>query len=73
MLSQLIKKEVLDHLMSLRFAIACVLCLVVVLCSLFVRCQDHVQVLDDYHQDSTMEKHEIVEWGHPWSLERLTE
>ena len=48
MLWRLIKKEVLEHLMSLRFAIACVLCLVVVLGSLFVRSADYLMVRDDH-------------------------
>jgi len=66
MLSHLIKKEVLEHLMSMRFAIACVLCLIVILCSLFIRSQDYNQVLDDYHQESAMEKHRVDAWDHPW-------
>ena len=43
MLRELIRKEILDHMMSLRFAIACVLCLFVIFCSLFVRHQDFSQ------------------------------
>ena len=59
MLGRLIKKEILEHLMSLRFAIACVLCLIVILSSLFVRCRDYAQVLDDCHQELAMERHRI--------------
>ncbi|HUT25013.1 MAG TPA: hypothetical protein VM492_11770, partial [Sumerlaeia bacterium] len=51
MLREIIRKEILEHLMSLRFSIACVLCFVVVLCSLFVRLQDYRLVLDDYNQN----------------------
>lgn len=68
MLGQLIKKEILEHLMSLRFAIACVLCLIVILCSLFVRCQDYGQVLDDYHQEAAMETHRLNTLSSPWGL-----
>ena len=68
MLSQLIKKEILEHLMRLRFAIACVLCLIVILCSLFVRCQDYGQVLDDYHQESAMERQRVDSLNQPWSF-----
>ncbi|MBN1257973.1 MAG: ABC transporter permease [Planctomycetes bacterium] len=50
MLLQLIRKEILEHLMSLRFAIACILCFAVILCSLFVRCQDYSLVMEDYYQ-----------------------
>ena len=66
MLGRLIAKEILEHLMSLRFAIACVLCLTVVLCSLFIRSQDYNQVLDDYNQDSAIERGRIDKWDHPW-------
>ena len=66
MLGRLIKKEILEHLMSLRFAIACLLCLIVILCSLFIRCKDYNQSLDDYYQESAMEKHRINTWDHPW-------
>lgn len=68
MLGHLIKKEVLEHLMSLRFAIACVLCLIVILCSLFVRCRDYGQSLDDYHQESAAEKQKIERTRRPWHM-----
>ena len=68
MLGHLIKKEILEHLMSLRFAIACVLCLIVVLCSLFIRSQDFNQVRDDYEQEKIIEKTRVEKWEHPWRL-----
>ena len=68
MLGHLIKKEILEHLMSLRFAIACVLCLIVVLCSLFIRSQDFNQVRDDYTQEKKIEKTRIEKSDHPWRL-----
>lgn len=68
MLGQLIKKEILEHLMSLRFAIACLLCLMVVLSSLFVRCQDYSQVLDDFYQETAMEETRLNSIDRPWSL-----
>ena len=68
MLGRLIKKEILEHLMSLRFAIACVLCLIVILTSLFVRGRDYGQVSADYHEESAMEKHRIEEIRWPWDL-----
>lgn len=71
MLGRLIKKELLEHLMSLRFAIALVLCLVVILCSLFVRVRDYNQVVDDYTQSVAMERQRLANierpWGFPWS------
>lgn len=68
MLSQLIKKEILEHMMSLRFGIACILCLTVVLCSLFVRGRDYTQVLDDYHHDLATYQNELERLDHPWRL-----
>ncbi len=68
MLTRLITKEILEHLMSLRFAIACALCLIVILCSLFVRCQDYAQVLDDYYQETEMEKTSLDSMNHPWRI-----
>lgn len=55
MLGRIIRREMLEHLMSLRFAIACVLCFVVILCSLFVRYHDYSNALSDYYEDSSAE------------------
>ncbi len=68
MLGQLIKKEILEHLMSLRFAITCVLCLMVILCSLFVRGRDYTQASDDYYESVAMERTRIDTIEEPWSL-----
>ncbi len=68
MLGSLIKKEILEHLMSLRFAIACVLCLVVILCSVFVRARDFVQVLDDQRQETKMANQWLDDLREPWAL-----
>jgi hypothetical protein len=68
MLWALIKKEILDHLMSLRFAIACMLCLVVILCSVFVRSQDFLQVLDDARQEADMGRQRLRDYRRPWDL-----
>lgn len=68
MLGQLIKKEILEHLMSLRFAITCVLCLMVILCSLFVRGRDYTQANDDYYESVAMERTRIDTIEAPWSL-----
>ena len=70
MLSRLIKKEILEHLMSLRFAVTCVLCLIVILCSLFVRCKDYKQVLDDHRHDALMQKNRLDTMDAPWRFPR---
>ncbi|MHC4247923.1 MAG: ABC transporter permease subunit [Planctomycetota bacterium] len=68
MLGQLVRKELLEHLMGLRFAIACVLCFIVVLSSLFVRCRDHVQMLDDHNENRTIEEARRKNIRHPHYL-----
>jgi len=68
MLLSLIRKEILQHLMSLRFAIACVLCLVVILCSILVRCRDYSQLLDDYAQESAMAREQLNSVNWPWAF-----
>lgn len=68
MFFRLVKKEILEHLMSLRFAIACVLCLLVILSSLLVRCIDYGQVSDDYVQESKMTAYKLSQRDRIWSL-----
>jgi len=68
MLGHLIKKEILEHLMSLRFAIACVLCLMVILASLFVHLRDYGQVLADYNEESAMLNYRLENMREPWRL-----
>ena len=68
MLRQLVKKEILEHLMSLRFAITCVLCLMVILSSLFVRGRDYTQASEDYYESVAMERTRMDTIREPWSL-----
>ena len=68
MLKQLVKKEILEHLMSLRFAITCVLCLMVILSSLFVRGRDYTQASEDYFESVAMERTRMDTITEPWSL-----
>jgi len=65
-LAEIIRKEILNHLMSLRFAIACVLCFVVILCSLSVRLRDYGLVLDDYIQNTDQVRTYLHDMDHPW-------
>lgn len=69
MLGQLVRKEILEHLMSLRFAIACSLCLLVVISGLFVRLQDYNQALDDYDTQVRMESKRLDSMRAPWDLD----
>ncbi len=68
MLWQLMKKECLEHMMSLRFAIACVLCLVVVLCGVFVRHQAYAKRLNEYHEKVSTEVRTRSEQEWPWHI-----
>ncbi|MDD5704412.1 MAG: ABC transporter permease subunit [Kiritimatiellae bacterium] len=69
MLGEIIRKEILQHLMSLRFAVATVLCFVVVLCSLFVRLQDYALTMDDYAQNTAEARATIKEEiTGPWRI-----
>lgn len=66
MLLRLVYKELLEHLLSLRFAIACVLCFIVILTSLFVRCEEFGQKIDDYHENIAVNKASLRKARHPW-------
>lgn len=68
MLREIIKKEVLDHMMGLRFSIACVLCFIVIVCSLFVRQQDFVRTVAIYNENSSVNRSERDQVDHPWRL-----
>ena len=68
MLLRIIRKEILEHMLSLRFAIACVLCFTVILASLFVRGQEYSIVAADYREESVAQKYEIEKLGHPWMI-----
>jgi ABC-type transport system involved in multi-copper enzyme maturation permease subunit len=68
MLGELIRKDILRHLLSLRFAIACVLCLFVMLTSFAVRSTEFAQVKDDYDKAVSADRKEIADMDHPWRM-----
>lgn len=68
MLIEIIRKEILEHLMGLRFAIACILCFVVVTCSLFVRLQDYTLIQQDYAENVVQARNRITETDEPWRV-----
>ena len=70
MLGKLIAKEILEHLMSLRFAIACVLCLFVVLASFFVRSRDFSNVVDDHEYQERKISDNRSNFRSPWDMRR---
>ncbi len=61
MFSLLIRKELLEQLLSLRAAMSGVICLVIVLSSTFVLTRDFKEALADYRTNLVMHKHEIEE------------
>ena len=61
MLFLLIRKELLEQLLSLRFALACIICLVLMLSSTFILTKDYKEALADYHLNTVMHKNEIEE------------
>jgi ABC-type transport system involved in multi-copper enzyme maturation permease subunit len=68
MLRTLIWKELLDHLLSLRFTITCLLCFFVMLNSFLVRSTDYEQVLDDYGKDAAADKAKLENATGPWDI-----
>ena len=68
MLILLVRKELLEQLLTLRFAMACVICMVVILSSVFVLTKDYKESLADYRTNVVMHKKEVEEsndlvWG----------
>jgi ABC-type transport system involved in multi-copper enzyme maturation permease subunit len=61
MLGHIIRRELLDHLLSLRFAIACVVCLVVLLLSSIVLTRDYREALSTYNMNTVMHRNEVLQ------------
>lgn len=70
MLALLIRKELLDHLLSLRFAMACIICPVVVLSSVFVLARDYRDASFDYRTNQLMHDDQLQETRFPHQLTR---
>ncbi|MEW6755381.1 MAG: ABC transporter permease [Candidatus Latescibacterota bacterium] len=68
MLALLIRKELLDHLLSLRFAMACVICPVVILSSVFVLTRDYRDAAQDYHTNRVMHRDQLEKTRFPHQL-----
>ena len=67
MLFHLVRKEMLDQLLSLRFAIACVLCSVALMLSAVVQARDYREAVSTFnmntvvHRDAVLQKDDIAE------------
>ena len=68
MLLHLIKKEILEQLLSLRFAISCIVCFVVILSSVFVLTKDYKEELLDYRTNLVMHRNEVLGYEDRWEL-----
>lgn len=62
----LIQKEILEQLLSLRFALACTICLIISMSSAFVLTKDYKEALADYNTNVVMHDKEVDENGDVW-------
>lgn len=68
MLLHIIRKELLDQLLSLRFAIACGVCLLVFLLSSIVLTRDYREATSTYNMNKVMHRNELQQRTEVWSL-----
>ena len=68
MLLHIIRKELLDQLRSLRFAIACGVCFLVMLLSSVVLTRDYGEALSTYNMNRVMHRNELESRTEVWSL-----
>ena len=66
MFAHLIRKELLEQLLSLRFAMACIICLVITISSAVVLAKDYKEALADYRTSTVIHKNELEEGGDIW-------
>ena len=68
MLLHIVRKELLDQLLSLRFAIACGVCLLVFLLSSIVLTRDYREAMSTYNMNKVMHRNELQQRTQIWSL-----
>jgi ABC-type transport system involved in multi-copper enzyme maturation permease subunit len=68
MLLLLIRKELLDQVRSLRFAMACIICPAVILSSVFVLTRDYKDAAQDFRTNTLMHRDQLEEYGFPHEL-----
>ncbi len=64
----LVKKELLDHILSLRFTMSCIICFVVIMSSVFVLTKDYKEAIVDYNTNIFMHREEILSVELPGQL-----
>jgi ABC-type transport system involved in multi-copper enzyme maturation permease subunit len=67
-LLHIVRKELLDQLLSLRFAIACGVCLLVFLLSSIVLTRDYREAMSTYNMNKVMHRNELQQRTQVWSL-----
>ncbi|MEW6752361.1 MAG: ABC transporter permease subunit [Candidatus Latescibacterota bacterium] len=68
MLLHIIRKELLDQLLSLRFAVACVVCVVVFLLSFTVLARDYREAMSTYNMNTVMHRSEVQQVSQVWQV-----
>ncbi len=68
MIRHIIKKELLENFLSLRFAITTVMCVLVVTSSIGILGREYVDDLFDYTRNSTEQRKDLESKEHPWEL-----
>ncbi|MFH1706702.1 MAG: ABC transporter permease subunit [Planctomycetota bacterium] len=65
MILHIVKKEVLENLLSLRFAVTCVICFVVVTASIGILGREYVDDLYDYNRNANDHRAELEKQNRP--------
>jgi ABC-type transport system involved in multi-copper enzyme maturation permease subunit len=68
MLAHLIRKELLDQLLSLRFAIACAICLLAFMLSSLMLSRDYREAMSTYNMNLVVHRNELLQRTEVWSL-----
>ncbi|MFQ6116250.1 MAG: ABC transporter permease [bacterium] len=64
MILLIIQKEIFNNLLNLRFVIACIVCLILIISSIVVLTQNYENELRDYHDRVITQDNFIDEFGH---------
>ena len=68
MLLHMTRKELLDQMLSLRFAIACIVCLLVFLLSFGLMTKDYGEAISTYNMNKTMHRNELLQTTEVWRI-----
>ena len=60
MLLHIVRKELLDQMLSLRFAIACVICLLVFLLSFGLMTREYLEATSAYNMNKVAQRNELL-------------